>query len=151
MKVQLLPFQPQDLELICSLEKISFSKISAIPSKQLCAMILHNDVLCYCLKTESNDLIAYILLKIEKIRHSIIILSLAVQKKHQRIGLGSLLLDFCKTISKDLRLDTIKVQIENSNKKSQKLLEKAKFKFSEEFQNYLKEGNKGLEFIFELE
>ena len=149
MKLHLSPFRPDDLADICLLEKISFRK-GGIPKEQLCRMIIHSDVVCYCLKDEQKKLIAFILLKINKIIHSMTILSLAVQKEYQGKGWGQKLVIFAKAIGKNLRLDYLDIQIEDQNKPVKKFLKNSGFQITKTFSDYLEKKQVGIEMRLQI-
>ena len=148
MKIRLEPFVPKDLEEIFSLEKKSFSKDIALSKEQMFAMIMHADVVCYCLKTEKNSLLAYILIRIDKIHHTTIILSMAVKKKYRQKKWGTRLVNFCKKLAQDLKADFIKLQIESNNKIAKIFFQKLGFQVTNKLDDFLKEKNEGLELTF---
>ena len=87
MTVHIAPFQPENLDSICEMEKKNLSKDTALPKAQLHDILAHPDIVAYCLKN-GKTIIGYIILKIEKIKGWMDIISIAIEKKYRRKGWG---------------------------------------------------------------
>ena len=149
MTVHIAPFQPENLDSICELEKQNLSKDTALPKEQLYDILAHPDIVAYCLKN-GKTIIGYIILKIEKIKGWMDIISIAIEKKYRRKGWGEKTLLFSQEISRSIKLDALIVQLNQKNKIAVSFFHKLGFEITKEFDGYLTENEKGYEMKLEL-
>ena len=139
MTVHIAPFQPENLDSICEMEKKNLSKDTALPKAQLHDILAHPDIVAYCLKN-GKTIIGYIILKIEKIKGWMDIISIAIEKKYRRKGWGKKTLLFSQEISKSIKLDAMIVQLNQKNKIAVSFFHKLGFEITKEFDGYLTEN-----------
>ena len=149
MTVHIEPFQPENLDSICKLEQKNFPKETALPKEQLYAILAHPDTVTYCL-ANNHTVIGYIILKIEKIKGRMDIISIAIEKKYRRKGWGKKTIFFSQEISKSIKLDSIIVQLNKKNKSGITFFQKLGFEINKEFDNYLTKKEKGYELRLNL-
>lgn len=149
MTVHIAPFQPENLDSIFELEKKSISKDTAFTKERLHSILSHPDTVAYCLKN-GKTIIGYIILKIEKIKGWMDIISMAIEKQYRKKGWGKKTVLFTQEISKAIKLDAIIVQLNKKNKTTISFFQKQGFKITKEFDNYLAEKEKGCEMRLEL-
>ncbi len=149
MTVHIAPFQPENLDSICEMEKKNLSKDTALPKAQLHDILAHPDIVAYCLKN-GKTIIGYIILKIEKIKGWMDIISIAIEKKYRRKGWGKKTLLFSQEISKSIKLDAMIVQLNQKNKIAVSFFHKLGFEITKEFDGYLTENEKGYELRLNL-
>lgn len=144
MELKIEPFLPSDVEAICNLEEELFPKEIAISKEQLYAILIHSDVVTFCLRNDI-EVVGYLILRIEKIKGYMCIISVAIKKQFTRQGWGSKLLLFAKDASMVIKLDYLLLQIEKTNQQGINFFKKLGFKITKEFKNYLKAKQIGYE------
>ena len=147
--MKILPFLPEDLEDICLLENKSFPANISIPKEQLCSIVVHSDVVSFCLK-DKEKMVGYIILRIEKIKCIMSIISLAIEEEYRRKGWATKIITFTKEVSKAIKLDALLLQIEKTNKDGIAFFSSLGFQNIKEFENYLYEGQLGCEMRLDL-
>ncbi len=124
-------------------------KDTALPKEQLHSILSHPDTVAYCLKNDKT-IIGYIILKIEKIKGWMDIISISIEKKYRRKGWGEKTILFSQEISKSIKLDAVVVQLNQKNKIATAFFKKLGFEITKKFDNYLAEKEKGCEMRLEL-
>lgn len=138
-------FKPEDTNAFLFLDHQSFPKAMQFTQEQLITVITHPDVVAYSLTTEDNAVIGALIAKLEKFKNELIIISLVIDPKHRKKGIGSTALETVCTIAGHLHVKKISIQVEQANQNAVSFLKKHQFQITEELQDFFSEGNPGYE------
>jgi len=138
--------KPSDLDRILEIERASFP-IDAYSRKRL-SILCKRKASGFILATIYSLPIAYLLAWPKKSKMEII--SIAVDPKYRRLGMGKKLINYIIRKSKRMKLKNIALEVKTINGKAIKFYEKIGFKTVKILKRYYKDGKSAQRMIFRL-
>ncbi|MDP3995879.1 MAG: ribosomal protein S18-alanine N-acetyltransferase [bacterium] len=146
IRVKIRKIKPSDLDGILEIEKASFSTDAY--SKKRLSILCKRKASGFALATFNDLPAAYLLAWPKKSKMEII--SIAVNPKYRRIGIGIKLINYIIRKSKRMRLKDISLEVKTTNKKAIKFYEKIGFKTVKVLKRYYKDEESAQRMVFGL-
>jgi ribosomal-protein-alanine N-acetyltransferase len=135
-----------NLDRVSEIEKASFS-VDAYSKKRLHFLCKHKDN-CFMLAVLNDLPVAYILACPEKLKMNII--SIAVDPKYQKLGIGTKLINFIIRKSKRMKFKEVSLEVSTINKGAINFYNKIGFKTVNIIKKYYKNGKSAQKMILEI-
>ena len=145
-KVLIRGFRLEDFNQILILDQQTYCEEMQFKKEQLVQVLSHADVISYVIETEKKQFIGNFILKLEKFKNEMFIISLIIDAVFRKSGIGSFMMESIIEISKKLNINTLSTQIESKNQGSIIFLEKQSFEIKKQLSDFYYKDNKGLEF-----
>lgn len=166
IQIQIRNFQPEDFADFLEIEQQSYRKEIAFDKQKLYSFLGDADIVAFCVeatlqppeteelaatntaepvpKAVQKKLIGTLLLKIQKFKNQIWLVSIAISPEYRRQGFGQQALKYATELSLFLRSNELLLQVEENNHSAVQLFQKHDFLTTEKLTDFLLPNNLGL-------